>query len=1004
MMKINLRFADLSPTGKILIALVFILLVFLAATALFYFRTQRFLETNRQIEHTHQVVEEIDGMMWALQDAETGMRGYVIPGEDDFLARYSAALNQIQPRFDKVRELTRDNPRQQERLKQLAPSIEEKVSFTKQVVEIRKNGDFVSAQNLVSGGKGESEMTIIRMMVDEMINEEKNLLRERNEELAARENNALFAACGLGAFILVSFFIGFFVIRRDMIQRQKVEKSRCQLLSVLESSEDFIGIADLDGKIIYLNQAGKNLVNINEEAVLNQTAIPDLYPSPTRRLIYHESIPTAIKTGFWLGETLFVSADGRRIPISLLFHAHKNANGKVEFLSTTARDITLQKQVENSLRESETRFKILTEKSLGLICTHDLDGVLLSVNSAGAESLEYEPAEMVGKSLKDFLSTEAKTRFKMYLEQIRQNDESSGVMHVLTKSGSERVWQYHNVLYREEKDEYVLGYALDISDLKRLEEELKVARDAALESARLKSEFLANMSHEIRTPMNGMMGMTELLLEIETDITKCHYLETIKTCSDTLLTLINDILDFSKIEAGKLRMENIDFNLRNTVENTVELFVKPASKKQIELITLIEPNVETSLRGDPARLRQVLTNLIGNAVKFTDRGEVIIQIEQESRDENTLTLRFKVTDTGIGISKENQKSLFQAFTQADGSITRRYGGTGLGLTISKQLIELMGGEIGVKSESGGGSTFWFTIRFEKQEDNKAHLDQPATGLITERKPVEKKLSSRDCVILLAEDNYVNQQIAEQQLKNLGYRVDVVLNGLEAVSAAGKHDYSLILMDCQMPEMDGYRAAAEIRRREEGNKKRVPIIAITANALEGEREKCLAAGMDDYLTKPFRKQQLSDIVEKWLKASLSSANCENNRQEFSGAKQDGNSEKDIEPIRRRLGVLQEEIGHEMIKTIIDIFLEDTSTNLKSLRALSKPFDFADLEMRAHSLKGSCSNLGAETMADLCAQLEEQAEMPNGSQISRLLDEIELAFDSLKIPLKNLRNEI
>lgn len=1155
-MENNLQPHKSSPESKILVGFVFVLALFFVVAFLFYTNTRAFLETNNWVEHTHQVIGEIEETMSFLKDAETEQRGYVISGNQRFLEHYNQALDKIKPQFAKIRQLTADNPRQQERLDKLTPSLEAKLNFLTKVVETRKSGDFITAQNLVSSGEGENEMEIIRALVGEMEHEERALLREGTENLAVSENNALLATIGFTSLVFACFFIGFFIIRRDIVERGRAEAGRAQLISVLESSEDFIGITDVDGKIIYVNQAGQAMIGVSEEVDLHQTAIPDLYPQQTKELINQEGIPTAITKGSWLGEALFISPDGREVPVSQLIHAHKNAKGEVEFLSTIARDITKQKQNERALRESENRYRILTEKSLGLICTHDHDGIFLSVNPSGAEALGYTAEEMIGKSLKDFLNTDGKELFKAYLNEIRRNGESSGLMHTLTKNGEYRIWQYNNVLYKEGNDEYVLGYALDISELKRLEEELKEARDTALESTRLKSEFLANMSHEIRTPMNGVIGMTDILLDVEQDKTKRDYIETIKTSSDALLTIINDILDFSKIEAGKLRIETINFDLCKTVESTVELFVEQAARKHIEIASLIEPDVAVALKGDPSRLRQILTNLIGNAVKFTEQGEVFLRVSKENETSKDVTLCFTVSDTGIGISQEAQKHLFQAFIQADGSITRRFGGTGLGLTISKQLVELMNGQLKVQSEPEKGSSFYFNVRFEKQSEtteqkNKLHADlqnlrvlivddnetnrrvislqtaswgmksieatngkealkllrdsaninspfdlvildyvipemnvfelaraikedslianvriilmpsigrrshgqearqagisgyllkpvrqselfdciatvmfrnihQPQLGaeqfeaqsdLVTQHTLEESRFIRRER-ILLAEDNKINQEIALHQLNRLGYQVDVVSNGLEAVKALESQDYLLVLMDCQMPEMDGYSASTEIRRRETAQK-RIPIIAITANALQGEREKCLASGMDDYLAKPFNKHELSAIVKRWLKVDSKPSDNSLSKSENQSTSLDENDaietainsefEAAFIDLKQRLDVLEMEAGSEMIDIILDMFLEDTEERLNKIISFAEQSDFHQLEHEAHALKGSCSNIGANAMANLCAQLEKQAEDSNPANMSSLIEAINKAFSLLQSIFDAFRKE-
>jgi two-component system, sensor histidine kinase and response regulator len=941
----------------------------------------------------------------------------------------------------------------------------------------------------------------------------------------------------------------------DITERRKIEQELIRLAHVTRSIREFVLITDPRGRISYANRAVIERFGYAPDELIGKRAtmlVGSTIPLDTLRGAIHGTFQ-----GGWSGDLLGLTKQGEEFWMSLttshLFHESRMLGVVV-----VARDITERKLSEEQLRKSETQFRLLWENSRDGMRLSDADGNILLVNNAfcalvGLQrfalvdkpiSVLYEDSrreEITGKYKRDF----ATRRTEAYFERENRLWNGRVAWFAVSNAFIEGEGQppillsiFRDITERKIAEEELARHAADLLEAKSKAEEqarmlqmqaveLRQAKEEALQASRFKSEFVANMSHEIRTPMNGVIGMTGMLLESPLSDEQREFAEIIRKSGDALLSIINDILDFSKIEAGKMSLECIEFDLRTTVEEAVDLLAPQAHERGLELSCAINTDVPTAVNGDPGRLRQVLVNLVSNAVKFTERGEVSVRVTLENGTPETVMLRFEVTDTGIGVSADARSRLFQPFSQADGSTTRKYGGTGLGLRISKQLVELMGGAINVESEQGRGSTFWFTARLARQnslpspeapsrkdlpgvrvlivDDNATNrsnvsrqvvswgmtekavasapdalrelraatangrpyalalLDMqmpemdglalartikgdpaisatkllmliPIGALTFEQaagcgitlcltKPV-KEAALRDALtrvvsgsssaepametqsempedsrnngaarslrVLVAEDNMVNQKVALKMLAKLGLRSDVVADGQEAVEALRSVPYDLVFMDCNMPDVDGFMATEMIRSLE-GSRKHTIIVAMTANALKGDRERCLAAGMDDYISKPVNQKDLASIINKWREKIMQQPPAP----VVVTTRLPDSDEPAIDRSRLdELADLGDEEDPEWLTSILQKFEEDATSRIVKLVVAVEEGKPDLLGQIAHALKGSCGNIGAVPMSAIADELQRLGQSGSVEGATEKISSLENEFNRVK----------
>ncbi|MGQ4648228.1 response regulator [Lyngbya aestuarii] len=930
-------------------------------------------------------------------------------------------------------------------------------------------------------------------------------------------------------------------------QLEETTVSKAYLDNIIGVLSDSLIVLNKDFRIQSFNQATLSLSGYQQEELLNQ---------PLNILLNQNTCLSSLaenqaKQNNFLGrkETSLLTKDSKRIPVSVAVSAMKNTAGQLEGIVCLVQNILARKEAEAALRRQGLMFETIYD---GVIITN-LQGRIVDWNPAAERMFGYQKAEVLGKT-SEFIypGLEPMSLTKQMFDTFIGEGRWTGELEFVRKDGTKGICETVVVPLRDEYGQLrsTIGVNRDITERKQYENQLVEAREAALEAARAKAQFLANMSHEIRTPMNGVLGMSELLLTTELTPRQVDFVRTLQMSGEHLLTVINDVLDFSKLEAGEMRLDTDELDLNRCLEEVLDLCSPQAHARDLELALLVNTEVPRQVRGDAGRLRQVLTNLVGNAIKFTHQGEILIEVSlitqlpengetqvlsenSQSEEVQQIQLRFAVKDTGIGIAPEDQNKLFQSFSQVDTSNTRKYAGTGLGLAICKQLVELMGGEIGVDSQLGVGSTFWFTGTFSKVATDSSQeaiaqvapgipvspeilagkrvlvvddrlvnrqivqyqlqakgmeVDEAENGMValsalqaaTEAgkpydvalldmkmpkidgstlgrlilaepdwsqtklvlmtsmhagdtgqpllksgfsdylvKPVKEsrllqsllkvfspqqqlptvdrqwldkllpeQKQHKSLKILLVEDTPVNLKLVRHQVRLLGYQSDSAENGQQALEKLATHQFDIVLMDCQMPVMDGYKATQLLRQRE-GLHRHTIVIGMTAYAMQGDREKCLTAGMDDYLSKPVMVKDLRPVLQQW--SDVVKRNSEADSSSSLGETNfDATQLIDWPRLKEISGSADASFQLELVQG----FVKDAETLIAEARQALAAQNSYLLANKAHQLKGASSSVAVPAMAELAAKLRDRVEDGDLEGASELVTELEKLLEQLK----------
>ncbi len=1152
----------MKTTYKIAVSLAGAVLLVALGVAL-SFRTFNQLEATAEArKQTHLVLNSADDLLSALKDAETGQRGYLLTDDETFLEPYLAVRDSIKDHLGKLRQLTITGIAHKH-LDAVAPLIDAKLAGMAHVIELHRNHNATAALAIVRNGQGKQLMDSIRAEMNSFIRIEENTRSQRETEFQSRLRLLFTIIVNASGFALLLALAFVYLIYRESQQRLKnrvlvetqhllelqkktnqqlhdanttLQVSEEKLSVTLNSIGDAVIATDAEGRVTLLNPLAEQLTGWTQAEAYGRPVdeVFHIINQETRQLA---TIP--VKDTLALGtvqglanHTVLISRQGGECDIADSCAPIRDRDAQVIGAVLVFRDVTEEYATQRDLRDQQFYTRSLIESNIDALMTTDPFGIITDVNKQMEALTGCTRDELIGTPFKNYFTdperAEAGIKLVLSVKKVSEYE-----LTVRARDAKETVVSYNAATFydRDRRLQGVFAAARDITERKRLDQvlldnniELENARSMAEQASHAKSDFLSNMSHEIRTPMNAIIGMSYLAMKTELTPRQRDYINKIRGSARHLLGIINDILDLSKIEAGKLTVEHTEFELEKVLGNVANLIAEKISAKGLELIFDVDKHLPANLIGDPLRLGQIFINYSNNAVKFTEQGEIDIIIRLKEETDKDVLIYCAVRDTGIGLSEEQMGRLFQSFSQADASTTRKFGGTGLGLVISKKLAELMGGEVGVSSELGKGSTFWFTARLGKGvgpqrtlalandlqgkrvlvvDDNEnarlvlgdllsnmnLKVDQAESGsaaigavdraeaqgspydivfldwqmpgmdgietakqlrelplgrpphlmMVTAYgreevikgaeetgfedvliKPVsasvlfdgvvrilggvvdgervsgdiptdtfEQLACIKGARILLVEDNELNQEVATELLRDAGFVVDLAENGQIALNKIRVIDYDIVLMDMQMPVMDGVTATVEIRK--ELRFQHLPVVAMTANAMQGDRDRCMAAGMNDHVAKPIEPEDLWVALLKWIKPQhLISVTTEPKAQ----AIQDALLPSGIDGLDMANG-LRRVLGKKpLYLSMLRKFVAGQKTaTAKILEALDGN-DWSGAERFAHTLKGVSGNIGATGLQQLAEKLESSIkENSSREKLDALLEQVKKPLDDL-----------